>query len=203
MHAYLIVGGENVASQKALELAKTLKAKVLEFPLQKIEDVRALGSYVSLIIDQPTAVLAKSVETATAEAMNAFLKNLEEPQEGLFYILTCSNTKSLPPTIISRCQIITLGRPQDSSNEVKSFAQSFLEAPQGTRLKLVADIKERQEALSFVTNFILGCHGLMVQGKGQHTIYSKAIRTASFTKAALEANGQIGIQLTNLVCSLV
>jgi hypothetical protein len=203
MHAYLIVGEEEESLKEAEILAKRLKLKVFEFPLQKIEDVRQLGSFVSLSLGEPTAIVSTNIDQATPEAMNAFLKNLEEPQEGLFYILTTSNLRAIVPTIVSRCQVISLVPTYGPSGQNSQMAKNFLESPVGEKLKLTSEIKDRDLAKTFVTSFILGCHSLMLGEQKEHTIYSRAIRAASFTKAALEANGQVTIQLTNLVTSLV
>ena len=42
------------------------------------------------------------------QAQNAFLKTLEEPPRGSFFILATANPKSLLPTVISRCQPISV-----------------------------------------------------------------------------------------------
>src|SRR5690625_7732943 len=42
------------------------------------------------------------------EAVNAFLKLLEEPSENVMFILTSSRPEQLLPTIVSRCQEIRL-----------------------------------------------------------------------------------------------
>ena len=40
--------------------------------------------------------------------MNALLKILEEPTEGIYAIFTTKNINRILPTIISRCQVIEL-----------------------------------------------------------------------------------------------
>ena len=55
-----------------------------------------LGRYRMIIIDP--------AEKMTMEAANAFLKSLEEPPPGTFFILTVRDPKELLPTIVSRCQ---------------------------------------------------------------------------------------------------
>lgn len=46
----------------------------------------------------------------TEEAQNALLKTLEEPQQGLSIILEASSVDQLLPTIVSRCQVVSLHR---------------------------------------------------------------------------------------------
>ncbi|MBO8161612.1 MAG: DNA polymerase III subunit gamma/tau [Thermosipho sp. (in: Bacteria)] len=58
----------------------------------------AQGKYKVYIIDE--------VHMLTKEAFNALLKTLEEPPENVVFILATTNPEKIPPTIISRCQII-------------------------------------------------------------------------------------------------
>ena len=109
MHAYLIIGNSVQGTAASIEkLAKKLRAKILEFPLNKIGHTRELGKFTALKLTEPTAIIINSIENATAEAQNAFLKNLEEPQENLFYILTTNSLAKVLPTITSRCEVIKL-----------------------------------------------------------------------------------------------
>jgi len=202
MHAYLLIGEDTQTTKDAKLLADKLKAKVFEFPLEKIEDVRQLNSFVGLSMGEPTAIVARNLNGATLEALNAFLKNLEEPQEGLYYILTSLRLASLPETIVSRCQVISSSSSSILDTSLVEEVQDFLKAPVGKRLARVAEIRDRQEAQDFANNLILGCHSLMLS-QDDPTIYSSAVRAASFTRRALEANGNVVVQLANLAVSLV
>lgn len=51
-------------------------------------------------------IIISEIERMRKEASNAFLKMLEEPPEGVMFILTTDNANMLLPTIISRCQMI-------------------------------------------------------------------------------------------------
>ncbi|HLR90074.1 MAG TPA: AAA family ATPase [Balneolaceae bacterium] len=55
-----------------------------------------------------TVVILSDIETMRKEAVNAFLKLLEEPSENVMFILTSSRPEQLLPTIVSRCQEIRL-----------------------------------------------------------------------------------------------
>src|SRR3990167_9092947 len=118
MHAYLIVSTDDEKREaKVEELTKKLRAKALMFSLAKIEDARALNSFTNLKVDSPTAIIINSVEEATDEAANAFLKNLEEPQEELYFILTAESIHKVLPTIVSRCQIVKVNNPLRGKSE--------------------------------------------------------------------------------------
>ena len=51
-----------------------------------------------------------------ADASNALLKTLEEPPEGTYLLLAATSTSRLLPTIVSRCQIISIRKRQDRKN---------------------------------------------------------------------------------------
>ena len=106
MHAFLIIGNSEERIAYSKKLVAKLKVKTLEFPLSKIADTRELGKVTKLSFNTPTAILINSIDEITEEAGNAFLKNLEEPQENIFYILTANSLAAVLPTIVSRCQII-------------------------------------------------------------------------------------------------
>lgn len=203
MHAYLIVGREKEKIDEQInKLVKKLKVKVFEFPLEKIGDVRDLGSFTKLEISQKTAILIKGIDAATTPALNAFLKNLEEPQENLIYILTCANKHSLLPTIVSRCQVIkTISSSRSSATN--ELANDFLKKSISEKLLFTSKIRKRNEAVDFVGKFILGGHSLLINTKRNHLKISKSIRSANIALANLKANGNVQLQLTSFVLSLV
>jgi DNA polymerase III gamma/tau subunit len=84
MHAYLLIGTDSEKLKaKSDELAKKLHAKIMEFPLVKIDDVRSLNNLIRLSFNEPTLIVCQNIHEAGEAALNAFLKNLEEPQENI------------------------------------------------------------------------------------------------------------------------
>ncbi|MEX2404577.1 MAG: DNA polymerase III subunit delta' C-terminal domain-containing protein [Balneolales bacterium] len=53
-----------------------------------------------------TVIIISNIEKMRVEGFNAFLKMLEEPAEGLMFILTTDNIDTILPTVISRCHLI-------------------------------------------------------------------------------------------------
>ena len=107
MHAFLIVNRDKkMLEEEIVKITSSLNAIPVEYNLLKIEDTRYLSTLTSLKLKNATAYILRNIDNATPEAQSAFLKNLEEPQEHLYYILTAENISALLPTIISRCQII-------------------------------------------------------------------------------------------------
>ena len=76
----------------------------------KIDQVRTL---ISVMGTRPLegggrVCLIEDDERMTADAQNALLKSLEEPEPGNVFILTADNPRKLLPTIRSRCQQLPL-----------------------------------------------------------------------------------------------
>ncbi len=74
-------------------------------------------------------VSADRMQTAAA---NAFLKSLEEPTPRTVYFLTTDRPDAILPTIVSRCQLVSLDRPKGvlEGKSAKTIAE-FFEAAKG------------------------------------------------------------------------
>jgi DNA polymerase-3 subunit delta' len=74
----------------------------------KIEAVRELQRRISFkpYEGKKKVVIIAGAEYMTDEAVNAFLKTLEEPPGETVIILITANLHSLLPTVVSRCQVI-------------------------------------------------------------------------------------------------
>lgn len=179
-------------------MAKKLNTKILEFPLKKIEDVRDLNNLIRLSFDKPTLIVSEDIHEATEEALNAFLKNLEEPQTNIYFALTAPSTNGVLPTIVSRCQVIkTLNSKPEILN--KDQVIEFLNSKLENRIAFIDNIKDRGEAIEFMENIINYFHNEVHEGD----VKVKNIESAIKTLTALRANGNINLQLTNMVVSLV
>jgi hypothetical protein len=203
MHAFLIVGNnEETLKIKTEELAKKYSAKILEYPLVKIEDVRNLNNFLRLTVTEPTIILTKNIEETGIEALNAFLKNLEEPQENLYFVLTTQSIQKVLPTIVSRCQIIKSTNKQinKSTNEK---ASEFLEMTSGKRFAFIDKIKDRAEALAFVVNLIDTHHCLLREEGNDLVKIANNLDIEIKTFNNLKSNGNVGLQLTNMVVNLI
>jgi DNA polymerase-3 subunit delta' len=192
MHAYLIVG-ENPTIE-INKLVKKLKAKLLEFSVNKIEDIRELNSFTNLSTDTPQAIVLQNIENCTTEASNALLKNLEEPAENIFYILTCDSVNQVLPTIVSRCEIIKL---KNQTSKVKNDeTEKFMQMKIGQKFSYLDKIKTRDEALVFIKNLIYYLHTKLIEN-------TENIKIAQKVFDNLKANGNINIQLTYLAVNQI
>lgn len=195
MHAYLLASRESLNSKpEILNITRKHKAKILPFTLQKIEDVRELRKLVKLSFPQKTAIVIKNFDDATIETQNAFLKNLEEPQKNLVYILTAYNLDNVLPTIISRCEIIKL--PITSfqfSNNVKIKIQKFQTGNIDYKFELINKIKDRKEAQKFVSNLIFFDHKNKDYKNQENYLYALT---------NLKSNGNVALQLTAMLVKM-
>jgi len=164
-----------------VDFANKHKAKVIPFMLQKIEDARELKKFVKFSFAEKTAIIIQDIDTATPETANAFLKNLEEPTKNIIYILTANNLGNVLPTIISRCEVV---RVQDTGYRIYDKNIDY---------KTALNIKDRNEAIEFVRNLIYIDHEKN-DFKNQEN-YLNTIKS-------LRANGNVSLQLTNLVVKM-
>lgn len=74
----------------------------------KIEQIRELKKYVQYgpYESKFLTVIIPQADKMTMEAANSFLKLLEEPPAGVFFILETAFLNQVPKTILSRCQTI-------------------------------------------------------------------------------------------------
>tara|TARA_B100000575_G_scaffold262752_1_gene237393 strand:- start:7971 stop:9131 length:1161 start_codon:yes stop_codon:yes gene_type:complete len=84
-------------------------------------------------------VIMTQVETMRKETANSFLKLLEEPSEGVLFILTTHHYEQLLPTIISRCQHIAFGK-----NKLTDVQNALIDRDQMPKKKaaLVANLTQ-------------------------------------------------------------
>jgi DNA polymerase III delta prime subunit len=196
MHAFLLVGTNNQELKaKSEDLAANLKAKVMKFPLIKIEDVRNLNNLIRLSFSEPTLIVSENIEAATEEALNAFLKNLEEPQENIYFVLTTASTKKVLPTIVSRCQVIKITNDKfQITNDDKKDLEAFLDMTPSQRLAFFDRMNDRTKAIEFIESLIFFLHD-----KRDLTNMELLIKTLT----GLKANGIVNLHLLNLVTQYV
>lgn len=201
MHAYLLVGTNNF--QQAIDtLAKKFKTKIFDYKIQKISDVRNLNNLIRLSFDQPTLIVSENIHEATEEALNAFLKNLEEPQENIYFALTAPSTRHVLPTIVSRCQIVRVVGDRKIATE-NSEIEQFLKLSVGEKLAYIDKIRDREKAVELAENSVQFLHSKLHGNEVKYDIVAKNIEIADKTLSRLKANGNVNLQLTNFVIKYV
>lgn len=203
MHAYLVTGNDKEAvNEKVEELTKNLSEKSYEFPIQKIEEVRNLNSFLRLTLPRPTSIVIRDVHNATTEALNAFLKNLEEPQKNLKFILTASSEEKVLPTIVSRCQVLKI---RNSKLEIRNFEreEEFVKLGIGEKFAFIDKVKKREEAVSFLEKLILILHDKLTSGQENLASMAANLKSAQMALNSLNMNGNVTIHMTKFVLNTV
>ena len=77
-----------------------------------------------------------SFDRVTADAQNALLKSIEEPQEGTYFFMMVPSSEILLPTILSRSQIVAGAA---GAGHTRLDVAEFLKANLPARFKLVED----------------------------------------------------------------
>lgn len=212
MHAYLLISQNQNPDGRINELAKKINAKIVEFPLIKIEDARNLNNLIRLSFEEPTLIVSKNIHEATEEALNAFLKNLEEPQENVYFALTATSVKKVLPTIVSRSQIITITGGEESVKNEEEM-QKFINMSVGEKLNYISPFKEREKALELVENTVNFLHdkihkisshtdSKLHSDKVKYSVVAENLEEATKTYSRLKGNGNVNLQLVNFVINL-
>jgi len=111
-----------------------------------IDDIRALqGRLYETGTSKWRCCIVRSVERMKDESANAFLKILEEPPQGVVFILTTQSNTSLLPTVVSRTRSIRFNRltlPElrellvDTEADDSQFILHLSQGAPGTLVKL-------------------------------------------------------------------
>lgn len=113
------------------------------------------GKYKVFIIDE--------VHMLSAQAFNAFLKTLEEPQPWCKFILATTERHKIIPTILSRCQVFDFKRiqPQDIVEHLRKIADKEGVQYEEEALHVIARKAEGglRDALSTFDQLVNFCRG--------------------------------------------
>jgi len=113
----LLVGPEGMGKYS---LAMALAEQLVDHPTSSrviapddkgtitIENIRELYKFTRAKQGGRQVIIIEHADRLSIEAENAFLKLLEEPRDGLTFILTAVKLEALLPTILSRVQPITM-----------------------------------------------------------------------------------------------
>ncbi len=101
----------------------------------KVDQVRELQRSLSLAPYQAPLRIALLLrfEEANPNASNALLKTLEEPPPKVVLLLTADSAESLPPTIVSRCEVLRL-RPPELKIVEQALVEQWNAPPENARL---------------------------------------------------------------------
>lgn len=147
-HALLIVGPissgkHSLAADIASEIVGLDSTKLLNYsyfydvaPKENtisIEQIRQLKDFLKLKTAGSKTirrvVIIDQSDHMTDEAQNSLLKTLEEPPDDTLIILTALNLDSLRSTVVSRCQVLVIHKP-DLSSAMSYFESTGYSTPE-------------------------------------------------------------------------
>ena len=119
-----------------------------------VEEIRNITRACSIIpneADMKVFVIKDADKRMGAEALNAFLKTLEEPPQAILFLLLTEDAGTLPETILSRCTVLNLEQSSGFSEETlelsKKILLSITETPELSLLKNTAVLSDKATAL--------------------------------------------------------
>jgi len=125
-HALLLIGNRGAGKGGVLDaLANELGASREEDRIYlrsdeasiSINKARTLRSLLSLlqVKGKVLVVIIEEAERLTTEAQNALLKQLEEPADNIYFLLSTHQRNSLLPTVVSRLTLVNLNRASEAA----------------------------------------------------------------------------------------
>ena len=124
----------------------------------------------------------------TGESPEAFLKTLEEPPDRTVMILVLARTRAVPPTVLSRCQLVRFARRASEKRPEHAEALRWLDqagAEGIERLLLRGDRIEREKAEGMVDAWWIWCRDLLlVKAGGPPALLANADRAGDLERAS-------------------
>jgi len=127
-----------------------------------IEQVREVLEKFVTKQTQPQLVLIRPADLLTEEAANAILKNLEEPQENVHFLLVTDDLSKLLKTVVSRASVyvwrggITPINQIAADKKIKDLAKRFLVARPNELVDLAEEVAKKKDSVRVYALEILG-----------------------------------------------
>ncbi len=149
-----------------------------------IDNIRKIGKFLSQksFSHDSKVILIESADKLNIESQNALLKNLEEPGENNYFILTTSRPNSLLPTIISRCHT------QTYLNNIVN-PDTLISIPSDTKEKLELSeklLRDKNTTIDMLERQLSLAHAQLLKTPNQKN--QRLIRAIIKTIALIKAN---------------
>ncbi|MEK7160071.1 MAG: hypothetical protein AAB702_01155, partial [Patescibacteria group bacterium] len=195
MQSILIVGTAKKVREKALEIIKENKISKFDTDIIETEksvgigDIRLLQKRIFLkpLKSEQKGVILEAFFGMTIDSQNAFLKLLEEPPNNTIIMVLVNSLDFLLPTILSRCNILTLEKSQKLEKEsLEEYLKILKEIQKGEGLLKIAQDngKNREEALKFLENLMLAAHENLENDKTLIKLFKNMQKTYTIIKTA-------------------
>ncbi len=122
-----------------------------------IEQARKIKDFLSYkpALGKGKVVAIETADKMTEEAQNALLKTIEESPAASLIVLGAVSTAHFLPTILSRCQVISI-EPSAVSSQLSDYAKDIerlLTARVENRFEYIEKLKDREEFLHSLVSY--------------------------------------------------
>jgi DNA polymerase-3 subunit delta' len=100
--------------------------KAKSFHVETVREIRGDAHIKPSEADCRVFIL-QNAQNMTAQAQNALLKIIEEPPNGVYFVLTCGNRAVLLTTLLSRLAVLPLESDTENSGEFAHRAKDLLD----------------------------------------------------------------------------
>ena len=122
-----------------------------------VDEIRNITRACSIIAneaDTKVFVIKDADKRMGVEALNAFLKTLEEPPQAILFLLTTEDAGALPETVLSRCTVLNLEQDSGFTDEALELSKKILlsatETSELSLLKNTAVLSDKAKALEIL-----------------------------------------------------
>jgi len=171
--------------------------------IETIRDLEEIILYSPYKLPHKTIILA-NFDQAGIPAQNAFLKKLEEHPSYIRFVLQSANEQQILDTIKSRCQIINLmGQTKEDKLETDlatNFLALFPDSSYAQLIEWASGHKEREEAITFLTDLVNQLHQLLQQQPTAKTLI--ALDATNLALSQIKQNFNVVMTLENCIFSI-
>ena len=193
------------------ELVVSIPRAIVLKPEEKsvitVEQVREIISQVSAKQLDDQFIIIRPADKLSEVAANAFLKNLEEPNDKIHYILITDNPSSLLPTVLSRARIyFWRSEVKDelvADEKDKALAKRLITAKPKDLLSLAEEITAQKKSARSEVLKIVGLAIEMLYKSyfiTEKEVFIKKLPTFLKLYENLEQNGHLKLHLVADLC---
>ncbi len=169
---------------------------VSEYTVENIRQIKKFLSQHPYSHDTKVVVIPQA-DLLNLESQDTLLKNLEEPGDNNYFILTTTKPNALLPTIISRCQTIKLISLSQSQTTI-NFPQNISQA-----LALADDIaKDKTTVAPFIENQISAYQQTLVDHPQNVNIIKQLIKSSQMINANIDPKTVLDFLFLNFIPAL-
>jgi len=152
----------------------------------EIREITRICSIIPNEADIKVFVIKDADKRMGIEALNAFLKTLEEPPQSILFLLTTEDAGSLPETVLSRCTVLNLEQDSGFTDNTLELASKILlsitETSELSLLKNTAVLNDKTTALEVLPAMRAILSDALSLTVSDETILSKELSLTLSTK---------------------